>query len=85
MSQNLEQKMREILGSGTLLLREPMKDHTTFRVGGPADLMFLPASADELGSLIRVPRFRRIISRNRGTRIRLPRLSGWRSKRGFPG
>ena len=27
---------------------EPMSRHTTFRVGGPAELMFFPASAEEL-------------------------------------
>ena len=27
---------------------EPMSRHTTFRVGGPAELMFLPASAQEI-------------------------------------
>ena len=27
---------------------EPMSRHTTFRVGGPAELMFFPASAEEV-------------------------------------
>ena len=31
-----------------LLENEPMSRHTTFRVGGPAELMFLPASAEEV-------------------------------------
>ena len=31
-----------------ILLNEPMSGHTTFRVGGPADAMFLPASAEEV-------------------------------------
>jgi len=31
-----------------LLENEPMSLHTTFRVGGPADLLFQPANADEL-------------------------------------
>lgn len=30
------------------LTNEPMSRHTTFRTGGPADLMLLPSSADEL-------------------------------------
>ena len=29
-------------------INEPMSRHTTFRVGGPADLMFFPKSLDEL-------------------------------------
>lgn len=36
------------LGPDRLLENEPMSRHTTFRVGGPADLMFFPASAGEL-------------------------------------
>jgi len=31
---------------------EPMSAHTTFRVGGPADLLVLPASVDELCALL---------------------------------
>ena len=31
-----------------VLLDEPMSRHTTFRVGGPADAMFLPESAEQL-------------------------------------
>lgn len=36
------------LGADRLLVNEPMSRHTTFRVGGPADLLFFPASAEEL-------------------------------------
>lgn len=31
-----------------LLWNEPMSRHTTFRVGGPADLMYFPASGEQL-------------------------------------
>lgn len=30
------------------LLNEPMSSHTTFRVGGPADVMFFPESAEQV-------------------------------------
>lgn len=33
---------------GRVLVNEPMCRHTTFRVGGPADVMFFPQSAEEL-------------------------------------
>lgn len=33
---------------GTLRLNEPLSKHTTFGVGGPADLFFLPADLDDL-------------------------------------
>lgn len=47
--------MRELIAelsgfaeAGRILEREPMKDHTTFRVGGPADVCFFPKSAEEI-------------------------------------
>ena len=44
------------MGQDRLLENEPMSRHTTFRVGGPADLMFLPASAQELCDALRLAR-----------------------------
>lgn len=38
------------------LENEPMSRHTTFRVGGPADMMFFPASAQELVEVLRLAR-----------------------------
>jgi len=35
-------------GPDQLLWNEPMSRHTTFRVGGPADLMYFPARAEQL-------------------------------------
>lgn len=35
-----------------LLLNEPMSRHTTFRVGGPADLMYFPCSGEQLVSAL---------------------------------
>ena len=32
--------------------REPMSEHTTFRIGGPADLFCLPGSADALADVL---------------------------------
>ena len=33
---------------------EPMKNHTAFKIGGPADLMLLAVDADEVGRALRV-------------------------------
>ena len=33
--------------SGELLQNEPMSRHTSLRVGGPADLYFVPASIED--------------------------------------
>ena len=39
-----------------ILLNEPMKDHTTFRIGGPADLLFYPKNTEEVQRIIRMAR-----------------------------
>lgn len=39
--------------AGRALLDEPMCRHTTWRVGGPADIFAIPGSTEELESLIR--------------------------------
>lgn len=33
------------------LVNEPMSRHTTFRIGGPADYLFFPSSADEVAAI----------------------------------
>lgn len=43
----LAEKLRAI-APDRLFENEPMSKHTTFRVGGPADLMFAPADREEL-------------------------------------
>ncbi|MDR2183379.1 MAG: UDP-N-acetylmuramate dehydrogenase [Clostridiales bacterium] len=40
--------LQQRLGAGHVLLREPMKNHTTFKVGGPADIFAIPRNVDEL-------------------------------------
>ena len=34
--------------------REPMKDHTSFRLGGPVDVFIEPQSPDEIQEIIRL-------------------------------
>jgi len=41
-------KLYLIAGSHQILENEPMSRHTTFRVGGPADVLFLPESEEQL-------------------------------------
>lgn len=38
---------------GKILFDEPMKNHTTFKIGGPADVMIIPTSEDELISAVK--------------------------------
>ena len=42
-----EDRLRQALGPG-LLTREPLRHHTTFRIGGPADYYFAARTADQL-------------------------------------
>ena len=52
--QKLAQALRA-MAPDRLLENEPMSKHTTFRVGGPADLLFQPANADELIAALQQP------------------------------
>jgi len=40
-------RLNDLLG-GALSLNEPMSRHTSFRIGGPADALFVPRDANEL-------------------------------------
>ena len=50
---DLKTKLEAIAGPGSILEKEPMRDHTTFRIGGPADLYARPQSEEALVGLIR--------------------------------
>ena len=54
------EQIADALGGGIerarLVLREPLAPFTTFRIGGPADVLFEAASADELALAITVAR-----------------------------
>lgn len=41
-----------VLGASRLRLREPLAPYTTFRIGGPADVLYEAASADELAAAV---------------------------------
>ena len=47
-------ELQEKLGEEGLKLQEPMKEHTTFRVGGPADLFLMPKNAEGLKESIEI-------------------------------
>lgn len=49
-----------IAGSGNVLVGEPMKEHTSFRVGGPADIMVTPDSPGCLEGILHICRENRI-------------------------
>lgn len=46
--EKLADELRGMLGDAAVKMDEPMSEHTTFRIGGPADLFVLPGNADEV-------------------------------------
>ena len=52
MNQNIYDKLKQILSSAQVKADEPMKNHITFRVGGPADVYVLPKTKEELLQVI---------------------------------
>ena len=45
-------EIEQILPAGQILRREPMSRHTTFRVGGPAELFLEIRTASEIQKLL---------------------------------
>lgn len=45
-------QMRQIVGEDNVLIDEPMSEHTTFEIGGPADLFVIPEDSDEVREVI---------------------------------
>jgi UDP-N-acetylmuramate dehydrogenase len=52
----IKHKLLEIVRNDQLLTDSLMRDHTTFRVGGPADFMVFPESREELSQVIELCR-----------------------------
>jgi len=44
-------KLQSIVPASRLLMDEPMAKHTTFQIGGPADYLVLPGSAEEVSAV----------------------------------
>lgn len=51
---DFQRKITEILPEITLRLHEPMAKHTSFRIGGGAEVMAFPKSKEELAKLLKV-------------------------------
>lgn len=51
MNQIFYQKLCSIVGREQVLTEEPMKKHTTFRIGGPADFLVLPQTLQEIAEV----------------------------------
>ena len=56
MNQKLWEQLCGIVGSDHIFTDEPMKKHTTFRIGGPADYFVQPHSRTEMAEVLKVCR-----------------------------
>lgn len=45
-------RLRSIVGEENVLADEPLSEHTTFKVGGPADLFVIPDNFDEVSEVL---------------------------------
>ncbi len=55
-NEELYRKYAEIVGEENALRDEPMSAHTTFHIGGPADLFVMPNTAEELKAVLKLSR-----------------------------
>ena len=44
----------DLLGEDRVFTDEPMKQHTTFKIGGPADYFLVPETGEEVGEIIKI-------------------------------
>ena len=54
--QNLTVRLKEAAGDACVWEQESMKKHTTFRIGGPADLFAAPTTQEAVAEVIRICR-----------------------------
>lgn len=54
MKEEMRQKFIEILGNNRVLFDEPMSQHTTFRIGGPADVFVMPENYEQIREVLRL-------------------------------
>ena len=52
MEKKIYHKLVQIVGEERVRTDEPMKSHTTFRVGGPADLFVTPETSEEVRAVV---------------------------------
>jgi UDP-N-acetylmuramate dehydrogenase len=52
MDNKIYKLLTEIVGINQVLVDEPMKNHTSFKIGGPVDFMVLPKTIDEIKNIV---------------------------------
>ena len=56
MKQEFYEKLSKIVEKEQILIEEPMKKHTTFRIGGPAEYLILPQTTEEIADVVKLCR-----------------------------
>ena len=56
MNEKIKQRFQTVLEKEQVLEAESMSRHTTFRIGGPADLFVVPKSVDEIAEVLKICR-----------------------------
>lgn len=56
--EGLAWRFRQVVGEEDVLVNEPMSEHTTFKIGGPADLYVMPEDIDEVREVVALCRER---------------------------
>lgn len=54
MNEAVKQKFCQVLGKEQVLFEEPMKSHTTFRIGGPAEVFIMPKSVKQVQMTVKI-------------------------------
>ena len=54
MNEEIKQKFCCEFGTERVLFEEPMKRHTTFRIGGPAEVFCMPESFNEIRRVLEI-------------------------------
>ena len=60
MEQEFQNELQQIITHGAFFVNEPMSRHTTFGIGGPADIFVDVSSADEIRQICRLARSREV-------------------------
>lgn len=58
--ENIKNIFNDVIIKGSVLIDEPMKAHTSFKIGGPADLMVIPGNEGELLNAVNICRNNKI-------------------------
>jgi len=54
LNEDFYQKLKDILKNEQILIEEPLANHTTFKIGGPADFLLLPENNQQVAALVKL-------------------------------